>query len=59
MISGEKDYYRPVFIFEEFRVATVRFGSVMVRAWNGSSGSGFSVPTVPLGKGSSVRHSTA
>ena len=27
--------------FAKFRVATVRFGSVTVRAWNGSSGSGF------------------
>ena len=33
------------------RVAPVRFGSGTVRWWNGLSGSGFSVPAVPLQKG--------
>ena len=33
-----------------FRVATVRFSSVTVRAWNGSSGSGFGSDG-SLGKG--------
>ena len=32
-------------------LAPVRFGSVTVRAQDGSSGSGFSAPTVPLWKG--------
>ena len=35
MITCRKNY------FEQFRVAPVRFGSVTVRGWNGSSGSGF------------------
>ena len=41
----------PTILFEKCSVAPVRFGSVAVRGWNGSSGSGFSVPAVPLGKG--------
>ena len=36
---------------ENSRVAPVRFGSVTVWGWNGSSSSGFLVPAVPLRRG--------
>ena len=40
-----------LFCPDSCRVALVRFGLVTVRAWDGLSGSGFSVLTLPLWKG--------
>ena len=45
---------RGTYFIHTVRVSSVRFGSVRLWGWNGSSGSGFSVPAVPLGRGFSV-----